>query len=48
MFLANARRSGTKDILLGKVIIPKIKEEINEKTDEGKYKLKISDLNEVF
>jgi thermostable 8-oxoguanine DNA glycosylase len=45
--LTKARRSIIKDILLGKVIIPKTNEEINEKTDKGKSKLKISDLNEI-
>jgi hypothetical protein len=36
-----------KDILLVKVTISKAHEEINEKTDEGKSKLKISNLNEL-
>jgi hypothetical protein len=44
-FLAKARRSGIKDVLLGKVSIPKTNEEINEKTDEGKIMMKIFDLN---
>jgi hypothetical protein len=35
------------EILLGKVKIPKINEEINEKSDEGKSKLKIYDLIEL-
>ena len=46
-FLAKARRSGIKDVLLGKVAIPKNNEEINEKTDEGKIMMKIFDLNEL-
>jgi maltooligosyltrehalose synthase len=46
-FLAKARSSIIKDILHCKVTIPKINEEINEKIDEGKSKLKISDLNEI-
>ena len=46
-FLAKARRSGIKDVLLGKVSIPKTNEEINEKTDEGKIMMKIFDLNEL-
>ena len=46
-FLAKARRSGIKDVLLGKVTIPKTNEEINEKTDEGKIMMKIFDLNEL-
>jgi hypothetical protein len=45
--LDKARRSGIKDILIGKVTITKINKEINEKTDEGKSKLKIFDLNEL-
>jgi hypothetical protein len=45
--LSKARRSGIKYILLGKAIIPKTNEEINEKTDEGKFKLKNSYLNEL-
>ena len=35
-FLSKARRSGIKDILLGKLTIPKTNDEINEETDEGK------------
>ena len=46
-FLAKARRSGIKDVLLGKVTIPKTNEEINKKTDEGKIMVKIFDLNEL-
>jgi hypothetical protein len=46
-FLAKAKRSGIKDILLGKVTIPKTDEEINEKTDEGEFKLNIYDLFEL-
>jgi hypothetical protein len=45
--LAKERRSGIKDIILDKVTIPKNNEEGNEKTDEGKNKLKISDLNQL-
>jgi hypothetical protein len=40
-FLAKARRSGIKDILLAKVTIPKTNEEINNETDEEKSKLKV-------
>jgi gag-polypeptide of LTR copia-type/Zinc knuckle len=46
-FLAKARRSGIKDILLGKLTIPKTNDEINEETDEGKTMMKILDLNEL-
>jgi hypothetical protein len=41
-FWDKERRSGIKDILLGKV-----NEEINEKYDEWKSKLKITNLNEL-
>jgi len=46
-FLAKARRSGTKDVFLGKVTIPKTTKEINKKTDDGKIMMKIFDLNEL-
>jgi gag-polypeptide of LTR copia-type len=46
-FLAKARRSGIKDILLGKLTIPKTNDEINEETDEGKTMMKIFDLNKL-
>jgi hypothetical protein len=46
-FLAKTRISVIKDILLDKVTIPKTNEEINEKKDEVKSKLKISDSNEL-
>ena len=46
-FLAKTRRSGIKDVLLGKVTIPKNNEEINKKTDEGKIMMKIFVLNEL-
>ena len=46
-FLAKARRSGIKDILLGKLPIPKTNDEINEETDEGKTTMKIFDSNEL-
>jgi hypothetical protein len=45
--LIKARRSCIKDILFGKVTILKTNEEINEKPDEGKSNLKISDLYEL-
>jgi hypothetical protein len=38
---------GIKDILLGKVTMPKTNEERNEKTDEEITNLKTSDLNEL-
>jgi hypothetical protein len=46
-FLAKARRSGIKDILLGKLTIPKTNHEINEETDGGKTMMKIINLNEL-
>jgi hypothetical protein len=46
-FLAKAKRSGIKDVLLGKVLIPKSSEVFDEKTDEGKIMLRIIDLNEM-
>jgi hypothetical protein len=42
-FLAKAKRSGIKDVLLGKVFIPKSSELFDEKTDEGKRMLRIID-----
>jgi hypothetical protein len=46
-FLAKVKNSGIKDILLGKILIPKSSEVFDEKTDEGKKKLRIIDLNEM-
>jgi gag-polypeptide of LTR copia-type len=46
-FLANAKRSGIKDVLLGKVEIPTSLDVIDEKTEEGKKLLRIADLNEI-
>jgi hypothetical protein len=46
-FLAKAKRSGMKDILLGKVLIPKSSEVFVEKTDEGKRMLRMIDLHEM-
>jgi hypothetical protein len=45
-FLTKAKRSGIKDVLLGKVLILKSSEVFDEKTDEGKRMLGIIDLNE--
>jgi hypothetical protein len=45
--LAKAKRSGIKDVLLGKVLIPKSSEVFDERTDEGKRMLRIIDLNEM-
>jgi hypothetical protein len=46
-FLAKAKRSVTKDVLLRMVLIPKSSEVFDEKTDEGKRMLRIIDLNEM-
>jgi gag-polypeptide of LTR copia-type len=46
-FLAKAKRSGIKDVLLGKVEIPTSLDVIDEKTEEGKKLLRIADLNEI-
>jgi hypothetical protein len=46
-FLAKDKRSGFKDVLLGKVNIPKSGEEINEKTEEVKALMKNAGLNEM-
>jgi hypothetical protein len=46
-FLVEAKRSAIKDVLLGKVLIPKLSEVFDEKTDEGKRILRIIDLNEM-
>jgi hypothetical protein len=46
-FLAKAKRSGVKDVLLGNVLIPKSSELLDEKKDEGKRILRIIDLNEM-
>ena len=45
--LARARQSGIKDLFLGKLEIPIAYEEINEKTEDRKNKLRIIDLNEL-
>jgi hypothetical protein len=46
-FLAKTKRSGIKDVLLGKVEIPTSLDVIDEKTEEGKKLLRIADLNEI-
>jgi hypothetical protein len=40
-FLTEANGSEIKDVLLGKVLIPKYYEVLDEKTDEGKRMLRI-------
>ena len=46
-FLAKAKHSGIKDVLLGKLQIPKSSEELDEKTEEGRKLLRNADLNEL-
>jgi hypothetical protein len=46
-FLSKAKSSGFKDVLLGKVNIPKYDEEINQKTEEGKVLMQNADLHEM-
>jgi hypothetical protein len=46
-FLAKTRRSEINHILLDKVTIPKTNEEINKERDEVKFKIEISNLNEL-
>jgi hypothetical protein len=46
-FLDKARRSGIKDILLGKLTIPKTNDEIYKKTDEGMAMMKIFEINKL-
>jgi hypothetical protein len=46
-FLAKAKRSGIKDVLLEKVLIPKTSEVFYEKKDEGRRMMKVIDLNEM-
>ena len=46
-FLAKAKRSGIKDVLLGKLEIPKTSDELEEKSEEGRRMMKNADLNEL-
>jgi hypothetical protein len=46
-FLAKAKDSGIKDVLLGKVEIPTGSDVMDEKTEEGKKLMRITDLNEM-
>ena len=46
-FLAKAKRSGTKDALLGRIDIPKTLDSIDEKAEEGKRLLKALELDEL-
>jgi hypothetical protein len=46
-FLAKAKRCGFKDLLLGKLLIPKVDEDIYETSDIEKKKSIIIELNEI-
>ena len=46
-FLAKAKRMGFKDVLLGKVIIPKSTEILDETVEGDKKKIKIRELNDL-
>jgi hypothetical protein len=46
-FLAKAKRCGFKDLLLGKLSIPKLDEEIGEMSEIGKKQSIIIELNEI-
>jgi hypothetical protein len=46
-FLARAKRSELKDVLLGNVLIPKSSGVFDERTNEGKRMLRIHELNEM-
>jgi hypothetical protein len=46
-FLAKAKRSGIKDVMLGNLQIPKTSEELEEKSEEGRRMIKNADLNEL-
>jgi hypothetical protein len=46
-FLAKAKRCGFNDLLLGKLSIPKVDEEIDETSEIGKKKSIIIELNEI-
>jgi hypothetical protein len=47
LILAKAKRSGIKDVLLGKLQIPKTSEELEEKSEEERRMMKNADLNEL-
>jgi hypothetical protein len=46
-FLVKAKRYGFKDLLQGKLSIPKFDESFDEDLDEGKKMLKNAEINEV-
>jgi hypothetical protein len=46
-FQAKAKQSGIKDVLLGRVGIPRTKDRVDKGTEEGKRMLAIIALNEI-
>jgi hypothetical protein len=46
-FLGRAKRYGFKDLLLGKLSLPKFDESFDVDSDEGKKMLKNAEINEV-
>jgi gag-polypeptide of LTR copia-type len=46
-FLAKAKRYGFKDLLLGKLSIPKLDDVFDEILEEGKKMMKVIELNEI-
>jgi gag-polypeptide of LTR copia-type len=46
-FLAKAKRYGFKDLLLGKLSIPKVDDAFDEISEEGKKMMKVIELNEI-
>jgi hypothetical protein len=46
-FLAKAKRSGIKDVLLGTLQIPKTSEKLEEKSEKGRRMMKNADLNKL-
>jgi hypothetical protein len=47
MFLTKAKRRGFKNVLLGKMLIPKVHKCYDEVSEEGKRKSEIFKLNEI-
>jgi hypothetical protein len=47
-FLAKAKRYGFKDLLQGKLSIPKFDESFDEDSDKGKKMLKLAEIKVAF
>jgi hypothetical protein len=47
MFLAKAKRYGVKDLLLGKLSIPKVDDVFDEISEDGKKMMKVIELHEI-